>query len=290
MSPELSRKYQNLKAEMQSYGSALIALSGGVDSSLVAYVAGQVLGDKALAVTSGSESLKAVDLQLAKDITSEWGLRHLIIETREIENENYVKNPKNRCYFCKSTLYKDLQEIAQREGINWVLNGTNIDDLGDYRPGLTAANENAVKSPLLDCGFSKQDIRALASVLKLRNAKKPAAACLSSRVPYGTAISSELLQKIERAEQILSELGFSQFRVRHHGDVARLEVEQDKFDRVIDHRVEIEERFRQLGYRFVTLDLLGFRSGSLNENISLPDQGGSQQGHILIDNRRKKHA
>lgn len=270
MSPELTEKYRKLRAEIRSYDSVLVALSGGIDSSLVAYVAGKELGDKALAITSGSESLKAADLKLAKEITAEWGMNHRVIKTREIENANYVKNPVNRCYFCKSTLYSGLKEIADREGYNWVLNGTNTDDLGDHRPGLIAADENGVKAPLQICGFSKQDVRDLADHLKLRNAKKPAAACLASRIPYGTAVSSDLLHRIEQAELVLEDLGLAQFRVRHHGSVARLEVEAIDFPVIIDKRLEIDAKFKQLGYSYVTLDLKGFRSGSLNETISVP--------------------
>lgn len=290
MSPELAEKYETLRAEIRSYESALVALSGGIDSSLVAFVAGQVLGDRALAITSGSESLKAADLQLAKEITAEWGVSHRIIKTREIENENYVKNLQNRCYFCKSTLYKDLAEIAAREGYHWVLNGTNRDDLGDYRPGLAAADENEVKSPLLACGFSKQDIRELAAHLSLRNAKKPAAACLSSRVPYGTAISSDLLQQIEDAEHVLEMLGFRQYRVRHHGEVARLELEPEDFPKALEHRLEIEQKFKQLGYQYVALDLKGFRSGSMNEVISITKPTGTRRAHTIIDKGGVKHA
>lgn len=290
LSLELSKKYECLKQEIRSYDSVLVALSGGVDSSLIAYVSGAVLGDKALAVTSGSDSLKAADLELAKEITAEWGLRHRIIETREIDNENYVKNPKNRCYFCKSTLYTDLDKIARNEGLRWVLNGTNIDDLGDYRPGLMAADENRVKSPLVDCGFSKQDIRDLAVHLNLRNAKKPAAACLSSRVPYGTSISSGLLRKIEQAEQVLERLGLSQYRVRHHDDVARLEVKPSEFQTVIANRLEIEREFKKLGYRFVALDLQGFRSGSMNEALSFQKPERRKKTHTLILNGSVNHA
>lgn len=281
MSPELAEKYDKLKAEIRSYDSVLVALSGGIDSSLVAFVAGQELGAKALAITSGSESLKAADLQLAKEITAEWGIEHRIIKTREIDSADYVKNLQNRCYFCKSTLYTDLQEIARRDGFRWVLNGTNIDDLGDYRPGLAAADENAVKSPLRDCGFSKKDIRALAAHLKLRNAKKPAAACLSSRVPYGTAISGDLLRKIEQAEAVLEGMGLAQFRVRHHGDVARLEVEPDDFAVIIAQRLDIEAQFKKLGYRYVTLDLKGFRSGSLNEGVAAAQPGRNNTASAL---------
>jgi len=285
MRPELAKKYDRLKAEIRSYESVLVALSGGVDSSLVAFVAGQELGEKALAVTSGSESLKATDLLLAKEITAEWGLSHRVITTREIENKNYSANPQNRCYFCKTTLYTDLAEIAEREGFRWVLNGTNTDDLGGFRPGLKAADESSVKSPLADCGFSKQDIRDLADHLKLRNAKKPASACLSSRVPYGTAISRSILHQIEQAESVLERLGLKQFRVRHHGDVARLEVETDDFPAVIEHRLEIERQLSSLGYRYVALDLRGFRSGSLNEVISISRSDQDRSAHTLIEKR-----
>lgn len=267
MNASIEKKYTDLKETIRSFDSVIIALSGGIDSSLVAFVAGQELGDKALAITSGSESLKQADLKLAKEITSEWGLAHRIIRTREIDNAQYVKNPVNRCYFCKSTLYADLDGIAQKEGYSYVLNGTNKDDMGDHRPGLKAADEHNVKSPLLMCDFSKQDIRTLADHLKLRNAKKPAAACLSSRVPYGTSISAPLLAQIEQAEQVLADLGLTQFRVRHHGEVARLEVLTEEFPLVMQHRDVIEHKLKQLGYQYVSLDLKGFRSGSLNENL-----------------------
>ena len=267
MNPLLEQKYSALKDLMRTFESVVIALSGGIDSSLVAFVAGQELGKKALAVTSGSESLKQADLQLAREITAEWGLSHRVIRTREIDNINYARNPKNRCYFCKTTLYADLGQIAREGGYHWVLNGTNKDDLGDYRPGLKAADEHKVKSPLLMCDFTKQDVRDLATHLQLRNANKPAAACLSSRVPYGTAISKSLLGKIEQAEMILADLGLSQFRVRHHDDVARLEVLPEEFDIVMSHRQTLESQMKKLGYLYVALDLNGFRSGSLNESI-----------------------
>lgn len=290
MNPELSKKYQKLRELIGSFESVVIALSGGIDSSLVAFVAGKELGEKALAVTSGSESLKATDLQLAKEITSEWGLKHRIIKTREIENENYKKNPENRCYFCKSTLYADLADIAGREGFRWVLNGTNTDDIGDYRPGLIAADENSVKSPLLECSFSKKDIRALSEYLQLRNAKKPAAACLSSRVPYGTAISSQLLQQIEQAELVIEGLGLRNFRVRHHGDVARLEVAPDDFPTIVEQRLEIERQFKDLGYGYVALDLRGFRSGSMNEGLSQTTKSRERKARTLIDTRGDEYA
>lgn len=267
MNSELKQKYGKLKAHIASLDSVVVALSGGIDSSLVAYVAAKVLGLKALAVTSGSESLKQADLELAKSITHEWGLNHLIIKTREIENANYRANPSDRCYYCKSTLYDSLLDIANDRGIKHIVNGTNLDDFGDYRPGLVAAEEHRVVAPLVESGFRKQDIRDLANHLKLRNANKPAAACLASRVPYGTAISKPLLAKIERAEEILSEYGFSQFRVRHHGDLARIEVPKEELSLALEHNQVIEQRIKACGYLYVTLDLGGFRSGSLNDTL-----------------------
>lgn len=273
MNALLEEKYNALKDVTRSFESAVVALSGGIDSSLVAFVAAQELGEKALAVTSGSESLKHADLELAQEITAEWGLAHKVIHTREMDNINYARNPENRCYYCKSTLYSDLDQVAKEEGYRWVLNGTNKDDLGDHRPGLIAADEYKVKSPLLMCEFTKQDIRDLAEHLKLRNANKPAAACLSSRVPYGTAISKSLLSKIEQAEVILAELGLSQFRVRHHGEVARLEVLPEEFDIVLSHRDSLERQLKKLGYAYIALDLSGFRSGSMNDNILARSRG-----------------
>lgn len=273
MTPLLKEKYDALREVTRSFESVVVALSGGIDSSLVAFVAAQELGEKALAVTSGSESLKQADLELAADITSEWGLAHQVIHTREMDNINYARNPENRCYYCKSTLYADLDDIAKKGGYRWVLNGTNKDDMGDHRPGLIAADEHKVKSPLLMCDFTKQDIRDLAEYLKLRNANKPAAACLSSRVPYGTAISKSLLSQIEQAEVVLAELGLSQFRVRHHGEVARLEILPEEFEIALSQRETLENRLKKLGYGYVALDLSGYRSGSMNDKILARSRG-----------------
>ena len=268
MTPELEQKYQALLQIMRGYDSAIVAFSGGIDSSLVAYVAGQVLGDKALAVTSGSASLKRTDLALSKRLSDDWGIAHQIIVTDELTKADYRANPTNRCFHCKTSLYTELDGIARARGYTHILNGTNLEDLGDHRPGLIAADNHAVKSPLVAAGFHKADIRALAKHLGLENADKPQAACLSSRFPYGTAINQELLAQVEAAENVLAEYGFSQFRVRHHGEVARLEILREEFELAVQHHEALQREIQALGYRFVAMDLGGFRSGSLNEGLS----------------------
>lgn len=268
MTTELEQKYQALLQIMRGYDSAIVAFSGGIDSSLVAYVAGQVLGDKALAVTSGSASLKRTDLALSKRLSDDWGIAHQTIVTDELTKADYRANPTNRCFHCKTSLYTELDGIARAQGYTHILNGTNLDDLGDHRPGLIAADNHVVKSPLVAAGFHKADIRALAKHLGLENADKPQAACLSSRFPYGTAINQELLAQVEAAEDVLAEYGFSQFRVRHHGEVARLEILREEFELAVQHHEALQREIQALGYRFVAMDLGGFRSGSLNEGLS----------------------
>jgi uncharacterized protein len=265
--PDLAAKFQALLDYLAQFDRVITGFSGGVDSSLVAFVAHRVLGERALAVTSGSASLNRDDLALTRRLAAEWGMAHEVIETQELENPSYLANPSNRCYYCKTTLYTDLETLAARAGDATLLNGTNVDDLGDHRPGLLAASEHRVRSPLADCGFTKAEIRALATHLGLPNADKPQAACLSSRVPYGISISIPVLQQIEAAEQVLKKLGLRQVRVRHHDTVARIEVAPEEFPLVLEHREAIERDLRALGYRYVTLDLKGFRSGSLNEGL-----------------------
>ncbi|NWG45635.1 MAG: ATP-dependent sacrificial sulfur transferase LarE [Alphaproteobacteria bacterium] len=267
MTPDLAAKTERLTALIESYGSVIVAYSGGIDSSLVAYVAAERLGARALAVTSGSASLKRSDLALAETLAGRWGLRHRVIVTDELDKADYRANPVNRCFHCKTSLYDALAVIAREEGIEHVLNGTNLDDLGDHRPGLVAAEEHGVKSPLVEAGFTKADIRALAHALGLENAAKPQSACLSSRFPYGTAIDPEKLARVEAAEAVLESLGFSQFRVRHHEDIARLELLPEDLPRALAAREELYRRVKACGYRFVALDLAGFRSGSLNEGV-----------------------
>src|SRR3972149_5081886 len=222
MDAQLQARSEALLTCLRGMDSVIVALSGGVDSSLVAYAAHRVLGERALAVTSGSESLKREDLELARRLTAHWGMNHLVIETPELDNPDYARNPVDRCYHCKTTLYDGLTRVARERGIATIANGTNLDDMGDHRPGMKAGQEFKVRSPLLECGFRKSDIRALAAAHGLPNADKPQAACLASRLPYGTPVSRELLARIARAERILGEMGFSQCRVRQHGDIARL--------------------------------------------------------------------
>ena len=248
-------------------GRVIVAFSGGVDSSLVAFIANQELGDNALAVTSGSSSLKRSDLQLTKDLATTWSLNHRVIITDELQKRDYQENPINRCFHCKTSLYTSLEELAQQLGFDIVLNGTNVDDLGDHRPGLVAAKNFDVRSPLCEAGMTKSDIRALASHLGMENADKPQAACLSSRVPYGSHITESILKQIEQAEYVLEDYGLRNFRVRHHDDVARLEVDLDEMQKVLENAAEIKDRIKGLGYRFVALELGGFQSGSLNQGL-----------------------
>ena len=264
---ELSAKLDAIKASLGAMDSALVAYSGGVDSSLVAFLAAEVLGAKALAVTSGSASLKRSDLALAKRLADEWGMRHRVIVTDELSKPDYRANPVNRCFHCKTSLYTALADIARQEGFAEILNGTNTDDLGDHRPGLIAAQDFAVRSPLVEAGVDKAGVRALAAHLGLDNAAKPQSACLSSRFPYGASINAERLAQVEQAEERLARLGFVEFRVRHHEDVARLEIGAKELERALELRDRLQAEIQACGYRFVALDLGAFRSGSLNEGI-----------------------
>ena len=267
LQPQLQAKYGALTGQLGELGSAIVAYSGGVDSSLVAYLANQALGERALAVTSASPSLKRSDLTLAKELAAKWGMRHRVIVTDELSKADYRANPVNRCFHCKTSLYSALAAIAQEEGFAHILNGTNIDDLGDHRPGLLAARDFAVRAPLVDAGLNKADVRTLAAHLGLDNANKPQAACLSSRFPYGARIDAARLAQVERAEECLARLGFVQFRVRHHEDVARLEIAAEEMERALALRKTLQAEVRACGYRFVALDLGSFRSGALNEGL-----------------------
>ncbi|MEW6638314.1 MAG: ATP-dependent sacrificial sulfur transferase LarE [Actinomycetota bacterium] len=258
-------RLEELEAIVRPHGSALVAFSGGVDSSLALAVCARALPkDRVLAVTSNNETYLPSELGLAKDLASSLGVKHVIINTRELDDPNYSKNPTNRCYFCKSTLYSDLAEMAGERGYAVVVDGANADDEGDYRPGRRAAREIGVLSPLSEAGVGKAEVRELARHLGLPSWDKPALACLSSRFPYGQEITPEKLAQVARAEEFLRREGFSQVRVRHHGEIARLEVGADEMERAFAMREEISAELKDAGFLYVALDLSGYSSGSLN--------------------------
>ena len=261
--PAQAQRLTALREIVAGYGRAVVAFSGGVDSALVAAVAAEQLGDGALAVTAQSPSLPEAELTSARELAAAIGIRHQVVRTDELARPGYVANAGDRCYHCKSELYGHLGPIAAESGAV-ICNGTNRDDLGDYRPGLRAAAEGGVRSPLVEAGCGKADVRALARRLGLPVWDKPAAACLASRVPVGTPVSAPLLGEIEAAEAVLRGLGLGQVRVRHHGEIARIETDAAGMAIVARERETIERRLRGLGFRFVTLDLGGYRTGSLN--------------------------
>ena len=260
-------KLANLKMIIEDMGSVMVAYSGGVDSAFLAVTANQVLGPQAQAVTAKSPSLAPSELEGAVELAVRCGLNHRVIETKEVERADYLANDPNRCYFCKDELYTHLARLASSENVGWVANGTNTDDLGDFRPGQDAAKQYGVRSPLVEAGLSKDDIRRFSKEMDLPVWDKPAQACLSSRIPYGTPVSVEALTRIARAEEFLRGLGLKQLRVRHHGAVARIEVSPEDFPLLLeeDIRTGITRHFKIIGYSYVTLDLDGFRSGSMNE-------------------------
>ena len=259
------QRLKELEAIVAPYGSALVAFSGGVDSSLALAVAARALPkDKVLAVTSNNETYLTSELDLARGFAGSLGVEHLVVNTRELDDPNYASNPTNRCYFCKSTLYSDLSRLAEERGYGCVVDGANKDDEGDYRPGRKAAKELGVVSPLSEAGVGKSEVRELARCLGLPSWDKPALACLSSRFPYGQEITPEKLSQVARAEEFLRREGFRQVRVRHHGQIARLEVGPEEMEKAFAFRARISAELREAGFLYVALDLSGYESGSLN--------------------------
>ena len=266
MDPLLLDKTNNLKTLLADMGGCVIGFSGGVDSTLLFAVAAEVLGQRVLAVTATSETYPVRELNEARDLATRIGGRHRVIVSEELDIPEFRHNPRNRCYYCKHELFGKLRAIADQEGLPHVLDGTNLDDRGDHRPGRQAAGEIGVRSPLEEAGFTKQDIRDLSREMGLPTWDKPAFACLSSRFPYGTAITAERVRTVGQAEESLRELGFRTLRVRYHGDVARLELGPDEFAQAVgDVRDEVVERVKRAGFAYVALDLQGYRSGSMNE-------------------------
>ena len=260
----LDTKLSKLKEILGELDGAVVAYSGGVDSSLLAFVTHQVLGERALAVTAVSPTYPRQQLDEAVSLARQLGMKHQIIETDEFEDAQFVANTPDRCYYCKSALFKELLRIKAENGFEAVLDGANVDDLGDHRPGHRAACEMGVRSPLQEAGLTKAEIRALARQLELPVWDKPAYACLASRIPYGQNITPEALQRIDEAERFLIQLGFTEFRVRDHFPIARVEIGQSQLDKAWAERRRISEDLHRLGFVYVTLDLDGFRSGSMN--------------------------
>ncbi|CAN5130412.1 ATP-dependent sacrificial sulfur transferase LarE [soil metagenome] len=267
----IEERLKELEGLLVPHGSALVAYSGGVDSSLALAVAARAFPrDSVLAVTSNNETYLPSELNLARDFVDSLGVEHLVVNTRELDNPNYASNPANRCYFCKSTLYSDLAKLAEERGFGCVVDGANADDAGDHRPGRKAAGEIGVVSPLSLAGVDKAEVREMAKFLGLPSWDKPALACLSSRFPYGQEITPEKLAQVTRAEEFMRTRGFRQVRVRHHGDIARLEVGPEEMERAFAEREEIAAELLDAGFLHVALDLSGYRSGSLNAALKKP--------------------
>jgi uncharacterized protein len=269
LTPELTQKLDQLRQIVRAMGKTLIAYSGGVDSALVALIAKQELHENALACIGVSASYPQRELRAAIELAQQMNIPYRIVQTHEQEDPRYLANAGNRCFFCRMELFGRLREIAMGEGWQAIADGVHLDDLGDHRNGIAAARENGVRSPLMEAQLHKQEVRELARHLGISAWEKPAMACLASRVPQGTVIQPQILRRIEAAEDCLAELGFRQFRVRDHGNIARIELNLNELSKAIELREELTARIRAAGYRFVTLDLNGFQSRSALEPTTL---------------------
>jgi uncharacterized protein len=265
-------KQDSLFATLKDLGSVIVAYSGGADSAYLAWAAHRVLGDRAIAVTADSASFPQAHKRDAEDFARECGFRHEYIETREFDNPDYVKNAPDRCFHCKDELFARLDEAARAWGIAHVVYGVNVDDLGDYRPGQRAAKLHGVNAPLVDAGLTKAEIRELSRLAGLKTWDRPASACLSSRIPYGTPVTIETVRTVDRGEDAIRALGFRQFRVRYHGDLVRIEIAPNELERALQTQMaqSFTAIFKALGFHYVTLDLEGYRQGSLNASLTQP--------------------
>ncbi|MFV0343192.1 MAG: ATP-dependent sacrificial sulfur transferase LarE [Anaerocolumna sp.] len=266
---DINEKYNLLKKNLSELGSVVIAFSGGVDSTFLLKTAFDVLGDNVLAVTARSSTYPEREYNEATEFAKQYGIPHEIIVSEELDVDGFSKNPVNRCYLCKNELFEKINQIAKDRGIPYVLEGSNQDDLGDYRPGLVAVTERGVLSPLRMAGLTKKEIRILSKENNIPTWDKPAFACLSSRFPYGQEITREKLAMVDQAEQLLLDEGFRQVRVRHHGEIARIEVGESEITKFFDLDLmkSIQERFKLIGFPYTALDLKGYRMGSMNETL-----------------------
>ena len=266
----LEKKLKNLRDYLVKLESAVVAFSGGVDSTFLLKVASDVIKDNLIAVTADSASFPKTELESAKKIATLLNVKHIVIKTNEMHDKKFVINDNNRCYHCKNELFKLISELANKINYKNILDGSNYEDINDYRPGMTAAKEWNVLSPLKETGFKKNDVRILSKEFGLPTWNKPSFACLASRIPYGTKITEELLEKIDRAESVIRSEGFNQVRVRHHGSIARIELAIENFNKILNHNVKnnIINQLKELGYLYVTLDLEGYKTGSINKAIA----------------------
>ena len=272
----IEEKLARLKDILKDMGSVLVAYSGGVDSTFLAVTAHEVLGKNSLAVFAASPVAPPMEKEEAGDLAHNVGLRFKIIESNEMSNPDFVANPPERCYYCKRELYSELKPIAKAEGLKWIADGTNADDLHDFRPGRKASAEAGIRSPLLEAGLTKTEIRQLSHAKSLPTWDRPASPCMASRIPYGIPVTAETLNKIARGEQYLHSLGLRQLRLRHHGDIARIELDPEDMAKIItpEIRQDIVTHLKALGYKYVALDLTGYRIGSLNEVLNLAVREG----------------
>ncbi len=265
----LLAKYEKLKEHIASFGSVAVAFSSGVDSTFLLYAAKEALFDNVIAVTASSCSFPVRELNEAKAYCEKMGIRHYIVRSEELEIEGFSHNPTNRCYLCKRELFEKIGNVAKEQNINEIAEGSNLDDNGDYRPGLQAVAEFGIKSPLREVGFTKQEIRDLSEYLDIPTWDKQSFACLASRFPYGEVINEQKLNMVDKAEQLLLDMGFHQLRVRIHGDMARIELLPEEFPKFMEQetRLAIYEKFKEYGFSYVSLDIIGYRTGSMNETI-----------------------